>query len=196
MPNPPLAPDVCHLDVAFSSDASPIVQSQPIAMAYAYVDNNDPSQTFQGRGQTKVAMAPASTFAFFIFDTAPPDPSNPTSVFNVTSVTISSVNKQPGQGKPSSPFTDSQWSTGTVVASGSNSGNANNWVQLYGPGPSMSQSTGCNLYGRNWSVGNFTVGSFNGQRFEITVTVLMSDGNQQTKSFSVDPEVVVGSGDK
>ena len=186
MSNPQPA-DTCHLDVAFSSDATPANPSAPIAMAYGYTDNLLGS--FQGKGQMKETVAPNSLIAFFVFDTAP----SPT--FNVTSVTVSSVNKHPGQGKPSSPFTDSQWSTGTIVATGSSTG-ASNWVPLTGPGPSTSQSTGCNVQARNWWLGNFNIGNFPGQSFELTVTVLTTDNNQHTKTFSVDPEMVVDGGNK
>ena len=185
MPNP-INPDDCHLDVAFSSDATANNPALPIAMAYGYTD--DLGGSFQGKGQTKETVAPNSQVTFFVFDTA----ASPT--FNVSSVTVSSVNTQPGQGRPSSPFTDTQWSTGTVIASNSSTGS--NWVPLGGPGPSTSTSTGCNIQGRNWWLGPFTVGNFQGQRFELTVTVLMQDGQQNSKTFTVDPEMVVGDGNK
>jgi hypothetical protein len=175
-----------NLDVSFSSDVTPNNTALPIAMAYGYTDNLGGS--FTGKGQTKETVAPQSTVYFEIFDTAP----SPT--FNVVSATIAAVNKNPGTGRANSPFTDTAWSTGTIVASASPTGP--NGVALTGPNAGAS-STGCNIKNsRNWACGPFTVGDYNGQRFEITITVLMQDSNQNQKTFTVDPEMVVDGGGK
>jgi len=181
MPNG-TTPDA-NLDVSFSSDANPFNSGLPIAMAYGYTDNSQGS--YRGKGQTKETVAPGSTVYFEIFDTA----SSPT--FNVVSATISAVNNNPGTGRANSPFSDAAWSTGTVVATRTPAGP--NEVQLRGPNNGAT-STGCNVTGRNWACGPFTVGNFNGQRFEITISVLMQDGQSNQKTFTVDPEMVVGEG--
>jgi hypothetical protein len=181
MPNP-TNPDA-NLDVAFSSNTTANNPSLPIAMAYGYTDNLQGG--FQGKGQTEETVAPGSTVYFEIFDTA----SNPT--FNIVSATISAVNKHPGAGKANSPFSDTVWSTGTVVAT--SSPNGGNEVQL-STRRNQATSTGCNVIGTGWGIGPFTVGNFNGQRFEITITVVMRDNASNQKTFTVDPEMVVGEG--
>ena len=130
-------------------------------------------------------MASGSTVYFQIFDAA----ASPT--FNVVSATISAVNKNPGTGRANSPFSGSVWSTGTVVATSTPSGP--NGTQLNGPFNGTS-SVGCNVSGKCWNVGPFTVGNFNGQKFEITINVLTKDSQQDQKTFTVDPEMVVGEG--
>jgi hypothetical protein len=170
-----------NLDVAFSSDASiGSDPTQPITMAYGYTNNT--SGTWRGAGQTKERLPPNSPAAFGIFDMAP------NSAFSITSVTISSANVNPGQGTPNSPFSDSVWSSGTITATPSGSG----LLQL--GGPNSGPSTGCNITGKGWSVGPFTIGNYHNQRFELTI-IIVGTVNGVTKRFQVDPEMVV-TGDK
>jgi hypothetical protein len=171
-----------NLDVAFSSDVTPNNPSLPVAMAYGFTDNSQ-GGVFQGRGQTKDTVQPGDTVNFWVYDTA----SAPS--YNVTSVQISVVNKSPGVGAAKSPFTDTVWANGSITAV---SNPSSSQVQLSGPDvPAF--STGCNVTGKSWGIGGFTVGNFRGQKFEITVTVLTQNAQQSQKSFIVDPEVVVGS---
>jgi hypothetical protein len=173
---------VYNLDVAFSSDVTPNNASLPVAMAYGFTNNADALGTFRGKGQTKETVPPGSTVSFVVYDTAP----SPT--YNVTSVQISAVNK--AGGSITSPFSDSAWANGSITAVSNPSGP--NQVQLNGPN-SSAISTGCNVTGRSWIVGTFTVANLQGQqRFEITITVLTQNAQQSQKSFIVDPEVVVG----
>ncbi len=175
---------VYNLDVAFSSDVTPNNPSLPVAMAYGFTDNADAQSTFRGKGQTKESVPTGSTVSFVIYDTA----QSPT--YNVTSVQISSVNKSPGVGQANSPFSDSAWANGSITATSNPSGP--NQVQLDGPN-SPATSTGCNVTGKSWIAGPFTVANLQGQqRFEITITVLTQNAQQSQKTFIVDPEMVVG----
>jgi hypothetical protein len=175
-----------HLDVAFSSDATPNDPTLPIAMAYGFT--NDASGSWLGAGQTKESVPANSPITFYIFDTASD------STFSISSVTIASANKNPGQGSANSPFSDQVWSTGTITASDNPSGPTA--TQLNGP-QNSGTSTGCNVSGRVWSVGPFTVESFSNPavKFEITVTV-EGTVNGVTRKFQVDPEVVVEGSNK
>jgi hypothetical protein len=172
---------IYNLDVAFSSDVIPNTPSLPVAMAYGFTNNADAQGLFRGKGQTKESVPTGSTVNFVIYDTA----QSPT--YNVTSVQISAVNKAGGSIK--SPFSDSAWATGSITAT-SNPGS--NEVQLNGPN-SPAISTGCNVTGKSWIVGPFTVANLQGQqRFEITITVLTQNAQQSQKTFIVDPEMAVG----
>ena len=171
---------VYNLDVAFSSDVTPNNPSLPVAMAYGFTNNV--GGVFGPRGQTKETVPPGSTVSFVFYDTAP----SPT--YNVTSVQISAVNKSPGVGQAKSPFSDSAWANGSITAVSSPGPGQ---VQLNGPN-SPAISTGCNVTGKSWVVGAFTVANLQGQpRFEITITVLTQNAQQSQKTFIVDPEVVV-----
>ncbi|MCA1619690.1 MAG: hypothetical protein LC795_10350 [Acidobacteria bacterium] len=172
-----------NLEVAFSSDVTPAQPTQPVAMAYGYSDNS--SGVNSGKGQREETVWEGSSVYFLVFDTA----ASPT--YSVSSVTISAANTRPGTGAANSPFTDAAWSTGTVVATSSPTGP--NGVQLSGPTSNV-DSVGCNVVGKGWSCGPFTVGTFKGQRFEITINVLTSDSQSHQKTFSVDPEMVVDGG--
>jgi hypothetical protein len=177
---------VYNLDVAFSSDVTPNNPSLPVAMAYGFTNNV--GGVFGPRGQTKETLPPGSTVSFVVYDTAP----SPT--YNVTSVQISAVNKSPGVGQARSPFSDAVWANGSITATSNPSGP--NQAQLNGPN-SSAISTGCNVTGRSWIVGTFTVANLQGQqRFEITLTVLMQNAQQSQKSFIVDPEMVVDTGNR
>ena len=168
------------LDVAFSSDTSANDTSLPIAMAYGFTDNT--GGTFVGRGQTKSSMQPGSTVGFWVYDTAP----NP--VNSLTSVQISVVNKSQSPNAPKSPFSDAVWNNVSSIT-------APTQVPLSSRN-SPARSTGCNVTGVSWGIGPFTVANLSGQqRFEITVTVVTPNGQSQ-KTFTVDPEVVVDSGNK
>jgi hypothetical protein len=164
------------LDVAFSSDVTPNDPTVPVAMAYGFTDNAQ-GGTFRGRGQTKDTVQTGDTVNFYVYDTAP----SPT--YNVTSVQISAVNKNPGANSAKSPFSDTAWANGSITAP--------TQVPLNGP-YSPALSTGCNVKGKSWGIGPFTVANLQGQqKFEITVTVLTQNAQQSQKSFIVDPEMVV-----
>lgn len=170
-----------NLDVAFSSDVTPNDSSQPIAMAYGYTDDTH-GGSFRGQGQRKEKVRPGAKVNFWVYDTA----SSPTTVL---SVQISAVNSSQGTAK--SPFTDAAWSNGSVTAVPDPSPNSNQ-LKLNGPNAGAS-STGCNIKNStSWGpLGAFTVGEYEGQRFEFTVTVLTQKGQTQ-QSFIVDPEMAVG----
>ena len=153
-------------------------------MAYGFTDNAQ-SGAFRGQGQTKDTVQPGDTVFFYFYDTA----SSPT--YTVTSVQISAVNKKPVVGSAKSPFSDSAWANGSITATNTPSGPSQ--VQLNGP-ISPGNSTGCNITGKCWNAGPFTVGTFGGQKFEITVTVLTQNAQQSQKTFIVDPEMVVDGG--
>jgi hypothetical protein len=173
------------LDVAFSSHVTPNDPNLPVAMAYGFTDNT--GGTFVGRGQRHENVLAAGTVNFYVYDTA----HDPT--YNVTSVQISVVNKTQGPNAAKSPFSDAVWNNVSSVTAVSQPNSSQAQLQ---PPTLQGSSTGCNVKGKSWGVGPFTVANLQGQqRFEITITVITQDGQSQ-KSFIVDPEVVVDSGNR
>ncbi|HWW74377.1 MAG TPA: hypothetical protein VNZ44_03220 [Pyrinomonadaceae bacterium] len=182
-----------NLDVAFSSDVTPDDPNLPVAMAYGFT--REDHGTYKGKGQGHQNATPGSQVSFAIYDTSQ------SSAFNVTSVQISAANKDTGGAQ--SPFNPA-WPNGSITAVSSPNPSNPGQTKLNGPNlPNSSPapaSTGINIKSvtgstcRSWTVGPFTIASLAGpQTFRIIITVLTQNG-QQSKTFKVDPEVIVEGG--
>lgn len=162
------APTTIHsLDVAFSSDATPVHPGQPIAMAYGFAYGaTETSWVGVAAGQMKETMKQNQQVYFKIFDTA----QKPATL---TRVKITFENNK-------SPFS---WSSRSFPEDEELPRRHNPYI---GGGD---WSHGCNVIATEWHCGPYQAVKLGDFECTIWVWVKMADGKE--KVFNVDPEIIV-----
>lgn len=156
------------LDVAFSSDTIAFDSSKPITMAYGFAHSDD-GEHWVGDGQTPETLGVGHNVYFSIFDTAGAADAGAPSLKEIL-ITFS---------PKGSPF---EWFSLLF----SNSG-----LSLP-PLQGSDWSAGCNIQGRFWRVGPYTAINGSGaDGYECTVQIRMGMADGTTKTFRVDPEMVI-----
>ena len=158
------------LDVAFASDTTASDSSKPITMAYGFAHSDD-GDHWVGDGQTPETLSVGNDVYFSIFDTGPTAEGLP----SLREILITFSPK-------GSPF---EWFS--LLFSDS--------ALPLPPVRGTDMSAGCNVEGRFWRVGPYpaTNGSKEGG-YECTVQVRMRMADGKTKTFRVDPEMIIKGG--
>ena len=158
------------LDVAFASDTTASDSSKPITMAYGFAHCDD-GDHWIGDGQTAETLSVGHDVYFSIFDTGPAAEGLP----SLREILITF-------GPTGTPF---EWFS--LLFSDS--------VLSLPPLRGVDVSAGCNVKGRFWRVGPYkALWPSKEGGYECTVLVRMRMADGTTKTFRVDPEMIVKGG--